>query len=397
MQEERRRLMRRKYILFKFTYLFLILLLFFVGYRIESLDGGQQESNASVKSSTEEMEGEATVGVNQEEAYETKINLAEAGCLKEPTEAGVFVETAADFVMPDDSELAGWKVYEFDMERAVKEKTADQMANVLFGKYFPKAERKIKEYGVYGMYYMNYCDDDVFFDFKFQLKSGPEGIFKHRSSLPELAEPEDGNWEECYLKNNEKMLEDLQLGLWDGEQGYLKLTNQVYNSGNATYHYQIELNGYPMEEVSFDFVAYAAPYKTSSGKVKFNYQGGVLTELWDSGLHYKLTNIRDAEMKYTSMQEILKEVMEKERTMLLLQDPKNPRYYYTRIDSVRLGYMRYCYGKLKRKWAFVPVAVFKQTEGAYVIKEKRWEWYTERYCYYGIQLETGEGHKGSDI
>lgn len=385
--------MKKNHILFKFTYLFLVLLLFFVGYQTEDPDVGQQE-DITEKSQTGENAGGAIAEAGREESYETEINLAEAGCLKEPKEAGSFVETAKDFVLPDDSELEGWKVYEFDQEKAVQEKTADQMAGILFGNYFPKAEKKIEEYGIHGMYYMKYKDDHVFFDFKFALKSGAEAIFRHRSSQPELIEPEDGDWNKCYLENNENMLENLQLGLWDGEQGYLELKEQICNADNAVYNYRLMLDGIPIEDASFAFVAYTAPYTTSSGNIKFTYKKGVLTELWDPGLNYELTNIRDAEIKYHYMEELLNEVMERERTMLLLQDPENPRYYYTRIDSVRLGYMRYCYGKVKKKWAFVPVAAFKQTEGAYVIKEKRWEWYDERFCYYGVQLETGEAHKG---
>lgn len=384
--------MKKNRIFFKCLYLSSIFLLFFVGHKVENSIRKQQKS---FNSSTASFTKEAVDHINQ--MYdETELNLMGSNCPREPAEAGSFVETAVDFVMPDDSELEGWKAYEFRMDQSEKKKKAEEIAKVLFGEYFPKAEKEVKDYGQYGVYHLNYHNEKVLFQFKYLFKMGAQGNFTHSNSHSDFPEPEDGNWENCYLENNEKMIKELKLGLWDGNQSYLELTEQLGNSDSSTYMYRVVLDGIPVADESFNFTYNSKPYSTNASPIIFTYRDGVMTGMQDNGMYYELNDIRDVEMKYTSMQELLDEVMEKERTMLLLQDPNNPRYYYTRIDGIKLGYMRYCYGNLKRKWVFIPVAVFKQTEGAYVINEKRWEWYMDSYCYYGVQLETGEGYKGTD-
>lgn len=67
-------------------------------------------------------------------------------------------------------------------------------------------------------------------------------------------------------------------------------------------------------------------------------------------------------------------------------------YHYYRIEDIQLYYMKYYYGDLEKKCAFVPMAEIKMTAYFYDIKKK--EWGEIGNAYYGLQLETGEGHFG---
>lgn len=63
---------------------------------------------------------------------------------------------------------------------------------------------------------MDYRDEEVNYHLKADL-NGAEITFTHRNfKKQELEEPEDGNWENIYLQKDKELLQELQLGIWDG-------------------------------------------------------------------------------------------------------------------------------------------------------------------------------------
>lgn len=376
--------MKRKYIVFS-TYLFLMIFLFFIGFQnieeanIKPVAYGESAAEAEKKS----------MGIEQ--------MLEGTECPQKPEKKGVTIERSKDLEIPEDSILENWKVYEFEGVGEFSEKRAEKMAKILLGDYFPKAEKKIEDYGDFGFYILTYRDKGINCNFKAAIKVFSEITFTHRDHQQELEEPEDGDWESVYLERDKELLQQLELGVWNGEQGYLDLaeseSRQFRSVSRHVYRYKIDNKA--LSDAEFNFSYNTKPYNTSAFPITFEYQNGVLTEFSMYGeTNYRLKKIRDANIKYNSIEEILKEAEKKIKRSALLDTAENSRTYdYYRIDGIQLYYMKYCYGDLKRKYAFVPVAEIKFTEYYYDIITKQWQEITDN-TYYGLQLETGEGNWG---
>jgi len=366
---ERGDCLKKKYLVIKCAYVFVMVFLFLIGHRTV-------EVSPIMKTLLEAEERKNSI----KDTSEIEMILEGTDVPLEPEGIGVTIDYAEDLELPEDSELENWKVYEYEelpQGKEDKERLAEETAKALFGDYFSKATRQNTD-----DYMLDYSDKEKSFHFYFNLTRLSRMSFKHFSAEPEIEEPEDGDWDRAYQEYSRELFQKLKLGSWDGEQANLELEASV----GGTYVYRYALDGKKITDVHF-----SADIPIYIDTITLHYNKGVLTEIETPNAFLFIKNVRDAKVKYSSIEKAMEDVEEKLRAGAL-NNKFNPQYTYYRIDSVRLSYMNRMTGQFKEEYSLMPILDIGMTSCSYSIKERSWNINPSRH--YGIMLESGEEHWG---
>jgi hypothetical protein len=308
-----------------------------------------------------------------------------------PKEAGMEILYDEDFTIPSDESIKNLFVYQFhdlfnENETKKKEKYADTLSQKLLEDFFPgeKWNRVVES---------NDSQDNYVYRIQgkeengFQYTANKDGI-DNTQLLCEPGEitvpvPEDGDYDKAYQDFSMEMLKYFQVGLWDGENVHMALTDtkDVTETGGY-YRYMVELDGIRMTKCYFssNFNSWAA----------FHYEDGSLL-----GMFQMAQTVLDGKREFKPMYSGIEEAVEKLKQGIEIEYKRyagfGDGYYIAKVKDVSLEYMEY-YGKDGA--SYVPILTAYIQQGLYNINEGTWNW---REKGYNIQLETGEVDEGDYV
>jgi uncharacterized lipoprotein NlpE involved in copper resistance len=297
-----------------------------------------------------------------------------------------------DFTMPSDESIKNLSVYQFhDLfganETKKQEKYADKLSQKLLEDFFPGekwdrvARSKASQYNY--IYRIQGKEENGF-----QYTANKDGV-DNTQLLCEPGEitvpvPEGGDYDKAYQDFSMEMLQYFQVGLWDGENVHMALTDtkDVTETGGY-YQYMVELDGIRMTKCYYlagNFNGWAA----------FHYEDGSLLGMFQMA-QMVLDGKRECKPMYSSVEEAVEKLKQGMEIGYKQYAELGNDYYIAKVKNVSLEYMEY-YGK--DGTTYVPILTAYIQQGQYNIDEGTWYW-TETG--YNIQLETGEIDKGNYV
>jgi hypothetical protein len=293
--------------------------------------------------------------------------------------------------MPPDESIENLYVYEvhdrFEGGEKEQEEYADTLSEKILTDFFPgeKWDREVVSYTAQHNYvYRIQGKEENAFQYTANKDGGDNSQLLCEPGEITVPVPEDGDYDKAYQDFSMEMLKYFQVGLWDGENVHMTLTDtkDVTETGGY-YQYRVEFDGIKTTKYTDMFSDQRMVWAS------FHYEDGSLLCMLQMAERV-LDGKRECKPMYSSVAEAVDALGQAMEMYYKEQARSFGAYFVANVENVSLEYVG---DTKKEETVYVPILNAYIQEGSYDISEGTWKW---RNVCYAIQLETGETDAGTD-